>query len=80
MIPIDPRYLDAVRWTSQTSLFLVALGTVPVIRDEAEWQTWARLVTGLPRVSSLNPPRPELFTDWRAWAFQFNQAIELLTD
>lgn len=77
-LPIDPRAIDVVRWASETTTVLLPYGFVPVLRDPAQWQQWARYVLLIPAVAGLGTPRPEGYSDWRKWAEAFNVTVRLL--
>lgn len=76
---IDPRFTSAPHWTAQTSFVLAPYGTIPVLRDEAEWRSWARYVVGLPAVAAVGAVHPEGYDTWQKWAVAFNSSLTLLT-
>jgi hypothetical protein len=80
MLLIDPRHLPIAVWANQTARQLAGYGTIPKLTDEAQWQSWANLMQQLPGLSGVTLPWPQAFTNWRAWALQFGQAISPLPD
>lgn len=74
---IDPRGLTATQWCDFTALDLGSLFTVPVLKDESEWQRWAITVSSNSEITPFHPPDPRHFTDWREWAMRFIQAVPL---
>lgn len=78
MITIDPRFLSAVDWAARTTLLLAPYGTIPILRSEEDWPNWAAAVITLPALSGLKPPKPRSFSNWREWAAQLNQDLNLL--
>lgn len=75
---IDPRFISVTRWASETAWNLSPFATIPILLDEDAWQDFARYICGVPAINALNPPRPEGFSDARAWAVALNQTIQLL--
>lgn len=74
---IDPRHLDFAAWSSQTALLISGYGTVPIARDEKDWQGWAAQVINFSQFGGINAPLPQRFPDWRSWAFAFNLSVGL---
>lgn len=75
---IDPRFMDVVNWTGQTTTILAPYGIIPRLIDPEQWRVWATYVVGIPTIAALDPPRPEGFDDWDIWARQFNVVARLL--
>lgn len=78
VLTIDPRFMDVINWTAQTSTVLAPYGVVPKLLNVGQWREWASFTTSMPAVAALNPPRPEGFAAWDDWAQQFNVAVRLL--
>lgn len=76
---VDVRFMEVVDWTGRQTVLLAPYGTPPILRDPGAWKDWARVVIGFPAVAALNPPRPEIFEDWRSWGRAFNVVLRLLT-
>lgn len=76
---ISPRFINVVDWTAQTTTLLAPYGTIPKLLQPDNWRQWAAFVINLPAISALNPPRPEGYETWDAWARQFNVAAQLLS-
>lgn len=74
---IDPRYMTAKEWCAQVAVTLSTYGKVPELLDESDWPTWAAIVITIPKVAATAPPDPRFFSDWRDWAFRFNQDFPL---
>lgn len=75
---IDPRFLTVERWTAQTTPLLLQFGFLPSEATDSTWQRWAASARSLPGFGSLQIPDPRTYTDWREWAFMFNEKIGLL--
>lgn len=73
---IDPTFMTAIEWTDRMSLLLPDIQPVRIDREE-DWQVWARHVLQSATVSRYNPPNPEAFSDFREWAYRFNQVVPL---
>lgn len=72
---IDPRFLSVIEWSEFTTPLLVTRAAVPRLLDPEKWREWALTVLQSPKIAQYNPPDPRIFTDWRDWAYRFNQAV-----
>jgi hypothetical protein len=75
---IDPRALTFEEWAERTASLVAPFGPVPVDPVEDRWRIWAGLIVNTPRLAALGLPDPNLFGEWRVWAFLFNQVAILL--
>ena len=75
---IDPRGLSVTGWAARTLPLLSSFGPIPILDNDQNWQAWGRLVCSIPGIAALNPPRPDSFPSWTAWAFSFNQSLGLV--
>lgn len=75
---VDPRYETPRSWTAKNTPALLAYGGIPILFDDDNWRAWATTVISLPAFAAVNAPRPEHFTDWRDWAWRFNEIALLL--
>jgi len=76
LVPVDPAYVDVVRWADETCGMLYDFSAVPRLDAPGEWMEWATSLVGVPAIASFNPPDPLLFADdWREWASRFNEAM-----
>lgn len=73
---IDPTFMTAVEWTDRMSLLLPGIQPVRIDRDQ-DWRAWAMHVLQSAAISRYNPPNPETFSDFREWAYRFNQVVPL---
>lgn len=71
---IDPTLMTAIEWTDRMAQQLPDLLPVKLNREE-DWKAWAWHVLQSPTISGRNPPNPASFTDWREWAYRFNNAV-----
>jgi hypothetical protein len=72
---IDPRGLNARDWCDRTADELSDIVSVMKIDIDADWRRWAEYMVGRRPIAGFDPPRPDQFSDWREWAFRFNQSI-----
>lgn len=77
---IDPATTPEVdEWMDYTSDELSSFGILVVPIPGAPWSDWANSVLNVPRVASLNCPKPEFYgDDWRRWADDFNLVVSIL--
>lgn len=74
---IDPTFMSAVEWTDRMALLFPG-DILPLRIDrEQDWRAWARHVLQSPEISQYNPPSPDSYSDWRDWAYRFNQVVPL---
>jgi len=78
MQTIDPRGMTVQSWTALSTFYISPYGSPPKLTDADQWRDWANFVVSLPAIAALNPPRPTGFSDWDAWANQFNRVAQLL--
>ena len=71
---IDPTLMSAVEWTDRMSQLLPDVLPVKIDRDQ-DWRAWGWHVLQSSTISKFNPPNPEQFSDWRDWAYRFNNAV-----
>lgn len=71
---ITPVAMSVTEWTDQTSLSLEIYGIIPKLDAPDRWRDWAATVIALPGISATNPPDPNAFEDWKAWAYLFNES------
>ena len=77
MSTINPLPMSSAKlWCDQVTPYLEKFGYIPRLTDESEWMDWATRIQAIPGISSRNPPRPELFSDWKEWAIRFNQCLD----
>lgn len=74
---LDPRGLSVIEWTDYINLDVGTQGIVPRLDDPDGWREWAAAVNLLPGISKHLPPNPYEYDDWMAWAFRFNETVEL---
>lgn len=76
---IDPRNLTFEKWanfTRQQLETLVPSSDIPVVTPRSSsWQKWAYAVYQNPALQGLHPPDPRHVTDWKSWAFRFNECL-----
>jgi len=77
MSSVDPRYMSVSEWCEFTTPLLVKLAAVPRLLVADQWREWALTVLQAPAIAEYNPPDPRIFSDWRDWAYRFNQAVPL---
>lgn len=76
MSTVDPRLTDTfIEWSDYMNPTLEEFGTVGRLLVEGDWKNWAAGVISLPGISALGPPSPYQFTDWKDWAFRFNDVL-----
>lgn len=73
---VDPRELPIGEWFDST-IDLLSRIIPPMIlsNHEIEWKAWAYHVRQTLSVRGILTPDPDTYTDWREWAFRFNQII-----
>lgn len=74
---INPTGMTAVEWTDRMAQLLPNITPLKISREE-EWGKWAFHVVQTSEISKYNPPNPDLFSDWREWAYRFNQMVPTL--
>lgn len=79
MNTIDPRGFDVIEWTDRMNTELTGIGIPPRVLKEDDWTEWALSVIQFPKIAAVQAPDPRSFTDWKEWAFRFNQTIYGLT-
>jgi hypothetical protein len=75
IVPVQPIFVDVYRWADETVGLLYDVAAVPRLDAPGEWLPWAREIVGTPAIAAFNPPDPDRYADWRAWAVEFNEAI-----
>lgn len=74
---IDPTFMGAIEWTDRMAMLLPSIPPMKITREE-EWKTWADYVSQFPQISQYNPPSPETYSNWRDWAYRFNEMVPTL--
>lgn len=77
-MPFDPRMIEFPEWAARTAQLLAPYGFVSRTPPESDWQSFARAAAAVPAVAAKDPVRPAMYTDWRSWAFKFNETVALL--
>lgn len=73
---LDTRGFDSFEeWAEEASLALSKFGSVPTIISHKDWRHWATQLLQLPGVAQQNPPGPNVYGHWRAWAADFNMVV-----
>lgn len=71
---IDPTLMGAVEWTDRMAQVLPDLLPLKIEREK-DWKAWAWHAVQSAAVSARNPPNPAQFSDWREWAYRFNNSV-----
>jgi hypothetical protein len=72
---IIPYGMTVQQWTDAMTVDLQKFGVVGVLRDPADWRSWARQAIQLRSIRNQNPPDPDFFESWEDWAVRFLQII-----
>lgn len=75
---VDPRGLDVVAWSSLVTPLLDQYGPIGVLRQPEQWQEWASHVMIQIGLDVVDLPTPYAYSDWREWAFRFNQITDTI--
>lgn len=73
---IDPAGIPMLQWSDAMALDLDRHGAVFRLDREDDWREWASYVVSLPGVNTCDPPLPEGFSTFRAWAQRFVGAYQ----
>lgn len=72
----DPRGMSVVSWTDATVLQLLQYGTPGRLENPDDWKTWGCTALAMLSNHGITTPDPNGFSEWSAWAAEFNQCLD----
>lgn len=73
---VDPRIVRTfVEWTDFMYPVIEQYGVPAVATDDKHWQEWASGLLSFGNIADKGAPNPYQFSDWREWAFRFNESL-----
>lgn len=71
---IIPKYISFNRWGNQLRIDYPS-DTIPIIRNERDWQKMAKIIVSSKSFQTANAPAPSDEKNWQEWAQKFQRAM-----
>jgi hypothetical protein len=72
--PFIPENMEWEPWNGNLIMFY-SEEPIPYTKDEKDWKMVAKNVSQLPTFEVYPVPDPDLYDDWKDWAFEFTLII-----